>query len=124
MNIACAHYPIQTLLSVTVNEDVNDCSGSKNKATANNNTAIKKMAIFLVVAPRSLVEVRRCFRGPCCLQSSTRLRGTTAKKSAVFGVTAVKTSNTTEDKEIYMFRENQNMWNPYLQLIKLLIPCI
>jgi hypothetical protein len=68
------------------------------------------MAVFWVLAPCSLVEVCQRFRGPCCLyhlgddssrqqgplkrwQTSTRLHGATTQKTAIFVLTAVRTSN-------------------------------
>jgi hypothetical protein len=63
------------------------------------------MAVLWVVAPCSLVEVYQRFRGPCCphhqedpedpkrWQSSTRLHGATTQKTAIFVLTAVRTSN-------------------------------
>jgi hypothetical protein len=55
---------------------------------------------LLVVAPCILVEVYQSFRGPCCHQnqgdeSSTRLHGATTQKTAIFILTAVRTSNPT-----------------------------
>jgi hypothetical protein len=45
-----------------------------------------KMAVFWVVAPCSLVEVYRRFRGPCCLhhQGDIALHGPTTQKTAIF----------------------------------------
>jgi hypothetical protein len=55
-----------------------------------------KMAVFWVVAPCSLVEVFRCFRGACCIAlmmeapstsetsvNFTRLHGATTQKTAI-----------------------------------------
>jgi hypothetical protein len=39
-----------------------------------------KMAVFWVLAPCSLVQVYRSFRGACCLLTSTRLHGATTQK--------------------------------------------
>jgi hypothetical protein len=47
----------------------------------------RKMAVFLVVAPCSLVEVYQRFRGPCCLHLT--------QNTAIFVLIAVKTSNST-----------------------------
>jgi hypothetical protein len=54
-----------------------------------------KMAVFWVVAPCSLVEVCQRFRGPCCLyhQGDEFID----RKTAIFVLTAVRTSNPTED---------------------------
>jgi hypothetical protein len=54
-----------------------------------------KMAVFWVVAPCSLVEVYHRFRGPCCLHHQDD-RGATTQKTAIFVLTAVKTSNPIE----------------------------
>jgi hypothetical protein len=63
-----------------------------------------KVAVFWVVAPCSLVEVYRHFRGACCLHHQGKdlwnvgklLRdGATTQKTAVFILAAVKTSNPT-----------------------------
>jgi hypothetical protein len=70
-----------------------------------------KMAVFWVVAPCSLVEVYQCFRGPCCLhhqgalmmeaaKTSTRLHGAATQKTAIFILTAVRTSNPTSRNHI------------------------
>jgi hypothetical protein len=48
------------------------------------------MAVFWVVAPCSLVEVYQRFRGPCCLH---RQGDATTQKTAIFVLTAVRTSN-------------------------------
>jgi hypothetical protein len=52
------------------------------------------MAVFWVVAPCSMIEVYRCFRGACCLhhqgETYTRLYGATTKKTAVFIIAAVR----------------------------------
>jgi hypothetical protein len=56
-----------------------------------------KMAVFCVVAPYSLVEVYQRFRGPCCLHH----RGDHRQKTAIFVLTAVRTSNPT--LKIYLF---------------------
>jgi hypothetical protein len=48
---------------------------------------VPKMAVFWVVAPYSLVEVYQRFRGPCCLSCLS------TQKTAIFGLTAVRTSN-------------------------------
>jgi hypothetical protein len=50
------------------------------------------MAVFWVVAPCSLVEVYQRFRGPCCLHH----HGATTQKTAIFVLTAVRTSNPTQ----------------------------
>jgi hypothetical protein len=50
-----------------------------------------KIAVFWVVAPCSLVEVYQRFRGPCCLHH----QGDALKKTAIFILTAVRTSNHT-----------------------------
>jgi hypothetical protein len=59
-----------------------------------------KMAVFWVVAPCSLVEVYQRFRGPCCLHHQgdalTRLHGAATQKTAIFILTAVRTSNRTK----------------------------
>jgi hypothetical protein len=49
-----------------------------------------KIAVFWVVAPCSLVEVYQRFRGPCCLHHQG-----IAQKTAIFILTAVRTSNPT-----------------------------
>jgi hypothetical protein len=49
------------------------------------------MAVFWVVAPCSLVVVYPRFRGPCCLHH----QGATTQKTAIFVLTAVRTSNPT-----------------------------
>jgi hypothetical protein len=54
-------------------------------------TLLLKIAVFWVVAPCSLVEVYQRFRGPCCLQR----QGATTQKTAIFILTAVRTSNPT-----------------------------
>jgi hypothetical protein len=81
------------------------------------------MAVFRVIAPFSLVEIYQRFRGLCCLhhqgderlialialmmeaarplkrwQTSTRLRGATTQKTAIFIFTAVRTSNPTYER--------------------------
>jgi hypothetical protein len=56
------------------------------------------MAVFWVVAPCSLVEVYQRFRGPCCLHHQPRLHGITTQKTAIFVLTAVRTSNPTKNK--------------------------
>jgi hypothetical protein len=72
------------------------------------------MTVFWVVEPCSLVEVYRRFRRPCAfiirsmialmmeaartsetLVTSTRLHGATTQKTAIFVLTAVRTSNPT-----------------------------
>jgi hypothetical protein len=61
-----------------------------------------KMAVFWDVAPCSLVEVHRHFRGPCCLHNerdaplklrspSTGLHGEISQKAVIFILTAVST---------------------------------
>jgi hypothetical protein len=56
-----------------------------------------EMAVFWVVAPCSLVEVYQRFRGPCCLpHQGVRLHGATTQKTAIFVLTAVRTSNPTQ----------------------------
>jgi hypothetical protein len=55
---------------------------------------IMMMVVFWVVAPRSLVEVYRRFRGPCCLHHQGD-RPETTQKTAIFVLTAVRTSNPT-----------------------------
>jgi hypothetical protein len=54
-----------------------------------------KIAVFWVVAPCSLVEGYQRFRGPCCLHHQGRLHGATTQKTAIFILTAVRTSNPT-----------------------------
>jgi hypothetical protein len=63
-----------------------------------------KMAVFLVAAPCSLVEVYQRFRGPCCLQreTSTGLQGATTQKTAIFVLIAVRTSNPTKRKNVFL----------------------
>jgi hypothetical protein len=53
------------------------------------------MAVFWVVAPCSLVEVYRRFRGPCCLH-----HGPDDQKTAIFVLTAVRTSNDVRKTEM------------------------
>jgi hypothetical protein len=55
-----------------------------------------KIAVFWVVAPCSLVEVYQRFRGPCSHQQQTTLHGATTQKTAIFILTAVRTSNPTQ----------------------------
>jgi hypothetical protein len=60
---------------------------------------LMKIAVFWVVAPCSLVEVYQRFRGPCCLHhqgDDGRLHGATTQKTAIFILTAVRTSNPTD----------------------------
>jgi hypothetical protein len=56
-----------------------------------------KIAVFWVVAPCSLVEVYQRFRGPCCLHH----QGATTQKTAIFILTAVRTSNPTYARCLY-----------------------
>jgi hypothetical protein len=58
------------------------------------------MAVFWVVTTCNLVEVYR-FRGSCCLQEQGDLKfyqiqGATNQKTAIFVITAVRTSNPTK----------------------------
>jgi hypothetical protein len=46
--------------------------------------ASMKTAVFWVVAPCSLVEVYRRFRGACCLHHQGRLHCATTQKTAIF----------------------------------------
>jgi hypothetical protein len=59
-----------------------------------------KMAVFWVVAPCSLVELYQRFRGPCCLHHQGDLIAlmmeAATQKTAIFILTAVKTSNPTQ----------------------------
>jgi hypothetical protein len=73
-----------------------------------------KMTVFWVVAPWSLVEVCQRFRGTSCLhnqdssplwwrqqvplkrKTSTRLHGATTRKTAIFILATVRTSNPTK----------------------------
>jgi hypothetical protein len=48
------------------------------------------MAVLWVVAPCGLVDVYQRFRGPCCLHHQG-----IAQKTAIFVLTAVRTSNPT-----------------------------
>jgi hypothetical protein len=59
------------------------------------------MAVFWVVAPCSLVEVYQRFRGPCCLHHQGDLA--TTQKTAIFVLTAVRTSNPTILSKIIFF---------------------
>jgi hypothetical protein len=61
-----------------------------------------KMTVFWVVAPCSLVEVYQRFRGPCCLhhQGDHRPDDGGSKKTAIFVLTAVRTSNPTFMKTV------------------------
>jgi hypothetical protein len=58
-----------------------------------------KIAVFWVVAPCSLVEVYRRFRGPCCLHHqgdwspSTRLHGARTQKTAIYLLDAFPIQN-------------------------------
>jgi hypothetical protein len=68
-----------------------------------------KIAVFWVVAPCSLVEVYQRFRGPCCLHHPpssshpTTLHGATTQKTAIFILTAVRTSNPRNYSLLYNF---------------------
>jgi hypothetical protein len=53
-----------------------------------------KIAVFWVAAPCSQVEVYQCFRGP------TRIHGATTQKTAIFILTAVRTSNPTQFEDV------------------------
>jgi hypothetical protein len=55
------------------------------------------MAVFWVVASCSLVEVYQRFRGPCCLHHQGDRPST--QKTAIFILTAVRTSNPTLSKK-------------------------
>jgi hypothetical protein len=56
-----------------------------------------KIAVFWVVAPCSLVEVYQRFRGPCCLHHQGD------ELIAIFILTAVRTSNLTQENEASEF---------------------
>jgi hypothetical protein len=69
---------------------------------------IQKIAVLLVVAPCSLVEVYQRFRGPCCLhhqgdRPDDGLHGATTQKTAIFILTAVRTSNLTKNNTVYIW---------------------
>jgi hypothetical protein len=57
------------------------------------NFLLQKMAVFWVVAPCSLVDVYQRFRGPCCLHHQGLIA--TTQETAIFVLTAVRTSNPT-----------------------------
>jgi hypothetical protein len=60
-----------------------------------------KMVVFWGVAPCSLVEVYRRFRGACCLHHQG---GATTQKTAIFILAAVRTSNLTWKTYVSSFR--------------------
>jgi hypothetical protein len=73
----------------------------------------KTMAVFWVVAPCSLVEVYKCFRGPCYLHhhhpDPIRLHGDITQKTAIFVPSSVRTSNPTcmvvDFRKVHNFEE-------------------
>jgi hypothetical protein len=66
-----------------------------------------KMAVFWVVALCSLVEVYQRFRDPCCQAATTQ-------KTAIFVLTAVRTSNPTQDFLVYSNYEYEYWKTEYL----------
>jgi hypothetical protein len=65
------------------------------------------MAVFWVVAPCSLVEVYQRFRGPCCLHhQGYEWFIATTQNTAIFILTAVRTSNPTSSFVILLVCNN------------------
>jgi hypothetical protein len=70
----------------------------------------KKMGVFWVAAPCSLVHVSCWFRGTCCLHHQSdesanfyQTRGATAQKTSIFIRTIVRTWNPTTGMNIYTY---------------------
>jgi hypothetical protein len=76
-----------------------------------------KTTVFWVVAPCSLVEVYRRFRGACCLHH----HGATIQKTAIFVLTAVRISNPTVRTSVSKYRSDRR--TPSRRLRASSFPC-